>query len=296
MLKEFRSAKLNSRRESVVFAIGWIQTRQSAGALSGSVPMSNKSRARPSPNAWRPLQMQLIAFPSAAPISTQQDWWRDVGGQEPAESIRKPRERADTGPLADCSLTLTVDLLKITWTIAPRLDPETPPDSFVALAPYPEARDRFIQLVRPWLSELCPAIRRLGVGAVLIQDTESHADAYRLLDTYLPAIDVDPESTDFLYRVNRRRRSHTSIHNLYINRLTSWSAMSFTTTVQSINPGLPTHNRAMAIGEPRFAAMLNLDINSEAEREDDLPLAERSELLDELAALATEIATEGDVR
>jgi hypothetical protein len=273
--------------------------RGSIGAFRGldeSGLMSTGLVERPILNAWQPMQLQLVVFPTLVIGLRQQEWWREVVGQEPEESRRTPQARTDNGTLADSSLSLTLDPSKITWTMAPRLDPDNPLLMMPTLAPFPESRDRFIELLTPWLRDTCPPIKRIGIAGSLLQEVESHADAYRLLNRYLPDVGIDPESSDFLYRVNRKRRSNTAIPDLQINRITVWSALKTASVIQTLNIGSATQPAPTNMGEPRFAAMLNLDVNSDAEREAELPRANRLELLGELTELATEIATFGDVR
>jgi hypothetical protein len=258
--------------------------------------MSTTTVVRPGPNAWRPVQLQLVLFPVGPTGSRQPEWWASVTGQEPEESRRKAHETTDTGTLADSSLSLTVDPTKITWTMTPLLDSDLPTSMIATLPSFPESRDRFIELMRPWLQDLCPTIKRIGFAGSLIQETASLADAYRLLGLYLPGVAIDPDSSDFLYRVNRKRRSNSAVPDLLINRITLWSALKAAAVVQTLNIGAATQPAPTAVGEPRYAAVLNLDVNSNAEREEELPQAAKLALLDELTAFAIEIASSGDVQ
>jgi hypothetical protein len=249
------------------------------------------------PNAWRPVQWQLIAFPAVAPLATEQHWWQAVTGQEIGESIRRPHERTDVGALADCILSLAIEPAKVTWTMTPSPDPvNLPPLPIPTFASYSESRDLCLRLLRPWLVNDCPAIKRLGLVASLIQDATDHAEAYRLLDLYLPAVEVDPESTDFAYRVNRRRRSQTPISGLHVNRMTAWSAMRFSSSLNTIGPGSTIEIPLEHSGAIIYAAMVTIDVNSDAGRSEDLLRDERGELLAEFADLTTEIAVSGDIR
>jgi hypothetical protein len=258
--------------------------------------MTTEQGELPDLDAWRPNQMQLIVFPMTPPVSTTQDWWGEVVGQEPTETVKRPHEKTETGSLADVSLTLTTDLLKIAWTMTPRIDPDNPPVTIPMLSPFPESRDRFVELMRPWVSTHFAPIKRLGFATFLIQDARSHADAYRLLGLYLPTVEVDPESFDFTYRVNRRRPSNSGIPDLSINRVAVWSAAKFSSVLGAVTLGSPIQLASLPVSQVQYKAMLSLDVNSDLERVDPLPQANQGRLFDELVELASQIATFGDLK
>jgi hypothetical protein len=255
--------------------------------------MSTEFETLPKLDVWRPMLLQLVLFPTS-PNAGDQKWWEGVTGQEPAESNRKGLERTDSGVLPDCALSVSIDPLKISWTMMPRTDSEellaTAP---LTLRPFPESAERFVALMSPWLSDQCPPIKRLGFAGSLIQDSPSHPDAYRLLGCYLPAVKVDPNSYDFQYRINRKRPSKI-VQGLSINRLTLWSALKVSSFVQTVRLGEEPQAAPTIIGPSRFAAMVAFDVNSDGERPDDLPPLTRMDLFRELNTMAKEIAAFGD--
>jgi len=251
--------------------------------------MSTAPEELPSLDAWRPMQLQLIAFPVQTALAIDQDWWHFVAGQVPEESTKRRLERKDSGSLDGGSLTLTIEPTKITWALSARpvFDDlaEIP-----TLASYSESGERFACLMQTWLAEQCPPLKRLGFAGSLVQDAGSHADAYRSLAPYLPAVTIDPESFDFQYRVNRKRRSRT-IDGLLINRLTIWSALrSSAFSFQAA----PEPSQTVQHAPPRFAVLLNFDINSDGERTAEFPPTQQSDLFRECVELANEIARYGD--
>ena len=239
--------------------------------------------------------MQLVLFPTIQPVSVTQDWWREVIGHDPTESVKRPHEKIEAGDADDILVVLTTDIVKISWTITRRIDVANPPMAVPTFDSFTDSRDRFVRLMRPWVSTQPVPIKRMGFVTNLFQDSQSHVDAYSLLARYLPRVEVDPESFDFTYRVNRRRPSNSGIPDLLINRVSIWSAMK----IQSIfgafsGPGL--QHTLLPVSDTHYKAVLNLDINSDSDRVDALPQGNLAELFDELIALATEIATFGDLR
>jgi hypothetical protein len=61
------------------------------------------------------------------------------------------------------------------------------------------------------------------VGGVAFRTLESRRDAYLQLPQYVP-VEVDPESSDFLYQINLPKiPTSTGVPNIQLNRLTKWS-------------------------------------------------------------------------
>src|SRR5437868_1922782 len=88
--------------------------------------MSATAAQPPGPEAWQAQNMRLIAFPREPQYAVQQDWWRALTGTEAESAIdrRQKHEREESGIFEGVSLTLGIDLLRVQWTAAPRLDRE----------------------------------------------------------------------------------------------------------------------------------------------------------------------------
>jgi hypothetical protein len=98
-------------------------------------------------------------------------------------------------------------------------------------------------------------------------------------------------SSDFLYRINRRRLSQSGIENLQINRLSTWSVARAEYQAFALESGgIPRVIR----GEPIFACRVELDVNTAAEFEGKLLPDQSLKIFTELIELAHEILLEGD--
>src|SRR5438094_560296 len=88
--------------------------------------MSERAEAPPGPEVWRAQNLRLIAFPREPQFAARQDWWRGLTGAEPESVIerRQKQEKEESGIFQDATLTLSIDLLRVQWTAAPRLDAE----------------------------------------------------------------------------------------------------------------------------------------------------------------------------
>ena len=163
------------------------------------------------------------------------------------------------------------------------------------LGPYPAIRDGFAELMRAWIRGPCPPIKRFAFTGLMIQEAGSHNDAYCLLQQYLPKVQIDPESTDFNYRINRRVRSATAAFDLPINRLATWSAAKFSVSARAFLPGGETEGVPVQVSPTQYAAIVQFDVNTDAERLEELPHDDLERLLNELIEFATAIASRGDV-
>jgi len=247
---------------------------------------------------WRAQHLQLISFPQESQLAVEQNWWADLTGNSEVESTRKKGARTDSGAFDGNALQLNIDLLRTLWIMSPILDltnaerPEGPPE----IGDFASCRDKFSQLMEHWLTEFCPPINRLAFAATLIQWTNSREESYKLLDRYLPVVEVDPESTDFQYRINRKRTSTTDVSGLVVNRLSTWASIKVSIGgMRVVMAGGATATANTAEGE-FTGCQLQLDINTEPNREGQLPHNRLPQIWRELVALGSEIASRGDIR
>jgi hypothetical protein len=247
----------------------------------------------PDVSEWLPLQLQLVLFPMASPVGPDRRWWEQVTGRPPTDTNRKAHESTESGDFEGRVLIATADLVKLGWTITPSPVVDDIPELAPNLGPFPAARDQFAEMLRPWLAEHCPPIKRMGFAGILVQRAGDHAAAYRRLGAYLPSVRLDPESYDFMYRINRRKLSeHSGVPGLTLNRLGTWSAAKFRIQVTPEVGGLPP--RPVQVGEYGYACVVSIDVNSDAEREEEIQNGALPALFRELVDAATAIALRGD--
>jgi hypothetical protein len=160
------------------------------------------------------------------------------------------------------------------------------------LGPFTERQVWFRDLMARWLGR-CPPISRLAFLATLMQKVTSHEEACRRLDQYLRHIEVFPDSTDLLYRINRRKPSNLGIENLAINRLSTWSAVK---TIKQLSAQAGGAHRVQE-REVEYFCAVDLDVNTSHEYPGPtLPRDRLADILGELIQQATDVARRGDVR
>ena len=259
--------------------------------------MSAKAPLPPDPSAWQAQYLRLIAFPTTPQVAVEQNWWQDLTGLEVESSLRKRHERADTGVFQGVSLELEIDELRVRWTTSPRLDPSNPPEQLPILGPFLERREWFQGLMSGWLQH-CPPIKRLAFAGALVQPLEDHRSGYQLLDRYLRKVEVDPDTSDFLYRINRRTASATDIPHLFINRLTTWTAAQYRVEIRVGLTGQPGFEGSQPVArKEQDVCALELDINTVPDFPDGvLPQGELQRIFAELVEVGGDIASHGDTK
>jgi hypothetical protein len=245
----------------------------------------------PALDSWKFTEIKLIAFPLSPPVSIEHNWWSDLTGAE-CTSTRKRLQRVDRGPFQGRDFTLAVDVERITWMADFLPDPE------LSLTPmigsFIEVRDWFSEVMLRWLEGFCPAIKRLAFAGKLVLPTESREAAYETLKGYLPCVEIDTASREFMYRINRPRNSTTGVPGLRINRLVTWSAVKV--SMQWKRQVTIGNESGMLSQTSLDGCLAQLDINSSEDRTDEIPHDSLPALWSELVQNGTELTERGDIR
>lgn len=236
---------------------------------------------------WRAVNLQLVCFPVEPQIGLAANWWSNLTGSDEYESNRKRMERVDDGAYQGRGLKMQIDLLRTVW-IRGAIAPDEPAAILTTgipnLGDFREACDDFRELMHRWLLTDCPPIYRLSFAGHFLQKQESREAAYEKLGEYLPFV-LDPQATEFLYRINRKRRS--LVIDGEVNCLRTWSASKYEVEVKFLGAA-PSQNYV------EFDTSLQFDVNTSEASRDELPRDALCDLFDELIVMARRIADEGD--
>ncbi len=247
----------------------------------------------PDPSEWVTEALRLSAFHQLGPQKDDHDWWETIVGATPESKNLKPREGGYevSGSHARGLLTLKADAVRFDWLYTANPPIDKPPAGVVNAGPLADALEVFLPLMRTWLANV-PAVHRLAFGAVVRQHVENRIEGYKLLDAYLPYIELDIEhSSEFSYSINRHRTAD-AFEGLHINRLSKWSVAHF----QQLTLMLVGGKADSVPGQAFDALRLELDINTDGERKEALKQDQLPSLLDYLANLAKEISEKGDIK
>lgn len=217
--------------------------------------------------------------------------WQDLLGEPPETSESRPREHVvvQGGEHEGAWLALEARPERVDWRLAQK--PNQPPALPPSLGPFEQAVPSFKALMLKGLKK-SPRLMRLAFGAILLLPADSRHDGYRRLDDLLPGIKVDPNSTDFSYRINRRRPSDSGIKGLEINRLSTWSVAHMRSLSLHVSGDTP---RIQGLQDAFHACRLELDINTAPDFGRPINKNAIGRVLSELIDLGSEIAMEGDV-
>lgn len=258
---------------------------------------TRKTEAQLPISDWQVGTLRLTTFLTDSLRSLETTWWSDILDVQAENMNQQTREglRQEGGSFKRGELLLAVKLDRVDWHYIAKVDNVMNEEGFPTISDFPSSLEDFLPLMRQWLKlENCPSIGRMAFGAVLLSPVESLHNGYVKLLTHLPKFDLDPDSTqDFLYQVNRWRKSELGIPHLQVNRLSKWSVpdlvnIRFRTSKSSPKP--------TNLGDSHhFACRLDLDINTTQEFPDTLPQERLYDILDELVNFGKEIAEKGDV-
>jgi hypothetical protein len=182
---------------------------------------------------------------------------------------------------------------RIDWAWSAAYTQERDPEEILqTLGLFEEVVHEFSGLMERWFNaENSPEAKRLAFGAVLLSEVPNVENGNAVLRRFLPKFEIDDDSVDFFYQINRRRNSTSGIKGLRINRLSKWSVSSVTEAV--LEPQEVTVQLPMAI--VRHAVRLELDVNTVPEFPGPIPRPMRFAIFSELVKMGIEISMKGDV-
>lgn len=240
---------------------------------------------------WRVEAFRLSAFFQDAHQSDSSNWW-DIVVHEPPEvrNIQpKVKVQQEEGNYAGGRLILNAQPLRADWLFIPAFDPQVGGPDLDQAPAYNGTLIPFDKVAERWLLA-SPPLSRLAFGAVLNVPVKSVSDGYRKLGGYLPAVTLDSDnSRDFLYQINRSRRS-TRVDGLTINRLSKWAVATAIFGQVPLTLPLQEHFTSQS-----FWAHLELDINTAPEYQAHLSPVQWRAIFSELVELATEVTIKGDI-
>ncbi len=245
------------------------------------------------PNAWVAQVLRLTAYYSQDQEFDLPSWWAELAGASPEKDTKdlKTATRTVEGPSGSGRLILQKNPLVINLSYQPDAHALCKIDGIPAVGYFDAAYRDFLSLAKKLLSieSFCP-VKRLAFGLTLNLPAENLEQALRQLAPYTKGVTIDAaNSRDFMYRINRRRRSTGDVPDLYINRLSTWQTVAY----HSVMAG-PAATPATT-SAPQHACQLELDMNTAQEFAGPLPVDKLKTIFEELASMGTEIIEKGDI-
>ncbi|GAB5494647.1 MAG: hypothetical protein Phog2KO_48620 [Phototrophicaceae bacterium] len=249
------------------------------------------SQNLPPLSEWQALFLRLTIFPAPDENFDGRDWWESLVGSEPELQQRDKQtgERIYAGTFLNGHLTLSMLPTRINWIYSAINNEIVTLNEIPSIGKLEDEINLFGDSIKEWLSKDCPNVFRIALGTRSIQPLDTVKDVYERLAMYIP-VEIDSEnSSDFIYRINRRRKSNV-INNLELNRLSTWSAMRAQLEMETV--GMP-HLRHT---QEKYACSMELDINTVPNSDIILGNDNLIDIFLELIDLGSEIARKGDIR
>lgn len=241
---------------------------------------------------WLVEQLRLTAFVTPAFQPPKESYFERVVGEAASTKVedRKKGVLIEQGPFQGGILGMQLQPFRIDWILGADTDKEKNEEeiTFEAVGEFDNVVNAFRETLAKWLVQNLP-VKRLAFGAILLLPVESRRAGYERLSTILSTVKIDPvNSSDFLYQINRWAKSN-EMAGMVINRLAKWAVAQKSLSKLAI-PSFRSHS----LGQTQ-ACKLELDINTNAEFEGELPQAKLNPLFSELINFAKEIVKKGDM-
>lgn len=241
----------------------------------------------PELSAWQVQQLRLTAFVLLNDRAKEEGWWTSLFGALPETRTVRASEGffQDEGPFNDGRITLSVFPGRVDWIWSTIIGADLDKGTLPSLGTMEDSFKVFRDLMNVWFGLAMP-FSRLAFGAILDQPAHDKQGAYRLLQEYLPTVQIFPESSsDFTYQINKPVESRV-IPSYRINRLNKWVAIrAIMTAGQGGKP---------AVQHEYSAVRLEVDVNTFSDAEAEMPKEKYQDVFLELISIAEEIARKGD--
>jgi hypothetical protein len=238
---------------------------------------------------WKADHLRLTAFSSGGMRGP--GLWQSLLQSEPDSLAQTKVQVTETGAWNGLAATLVQQPGRFEVRLGALQPPNRPPGAELSRAELQPSVGGIRQLAELWLQTEPPAVR-LAFGAVLVIDVPDRRSGYLQLARYVPRVQLDPDSQDFFYQINRPRVSRVR-EGLSINRLSRWAVMQTELASLSIAGGQIVATNVE--GERNYTARLEFDVNTTGAHRDVFQSNEAIRLWGELVDLGLEIARDGDV-
>lgn len=246
---------------------------------------------------WTAEQLRCSAFILRGDSQPADYWWRKLAEAEPEQVTSNPRLGSSqaVGGFGPGTFVVSTQPDRVDWFLGPPPIEAISIQGPAATAPTPpsiggagEAFEVFSGISKRWLAfDEIPNLNRLALGGVLSHQEENKHAAYLRLPDYVP-VQVDPNSSDFLYQISLPTQSRSKIEGLTINRLSKWAVTMFKLIALNAPGGPLTHDLKTTI-----ALRSEIDVNTAQEYQNELPKDRLIEIFDELVDYGRDLIANG---
>ena len=238
------------------------------------------------PSTWLVQVLRFTAFPQYNDRAKEEGWWEVVVGAPADSRTIKPKENLfqDDGEFGDGRLSLAIRPGRVDWVWSANVFADLTAVTIPSLGSFPKTLGTFRETIDKWV-DIAPPLVRLAFGTILDQQAQDKLSTYNLLQSYLPAVKLTPESSsDFVYQINRPRNSQAA-PGYTINRISKWMGMR---GVISVN------ENGVVLSKEFNVARLEIDASSQIDANVPIEKSKVQPLLHELIGTTEEIIRTGD--
>ena len=189
--------------------------------------------------------------------------WEKLMGDRPQAINDRPRDGIlqEEGNVEGNRLVLSSRARRIEWRVLPIPPTDPKGGSAATLTELGKGISLLARAVTISTDEI-RQVERFALGAILLKQPPDEAEVLRHLLRYFPDKGLDSSDTsDFMYQINRRRRSASAPHVL-VNRLARWSLEQVHSGNLQISAAAPP---SVQMFGSRLTGKLVLDINTAPE-------------------------------
>ena len=246
-------------------------------------------------SGWNVELLRFTGFLTPNVQVGEPSWWEKIVGEKSETRLYRSKKGQfqEKGLLDDGEFVLGIEPFRIDWIF--RVIESQGENIKSSLGAFKDVVNSFLSLMNKWfLMDNLPTLQRVAFGAVIFQPVESRKIGYEKLSKYLSeSVKMDPDgSSDFIYQINRQRKSKLKIPDLLINRLTKWSVQRY----RLIGIAFEPESKTIYEGQENFACRLELDINTIPNSEINFDADKYKNIFNELINLGIEISEKGDIK
>ena len=245
---------------------------------------------------WLTQTLRASLFSRDAVQPTEKAWTLITGEPEAENRVAVPGGRQYWAKFLGGILGVTFSGYRVDIVLTVDAQNATPTEERMTLpciGKWSDLSGPFSSAVESFLENFeIPAVR-VAFGAIAMAPAQSRDESYGNLSRLLKSVDVDPiHSSELVYRINWPVSSSVG-EAMKLNRITSWSSVSFTKNLlQLSNEGIAVV--AAPTDEFLHATQLEIDHSTPADRKEPIEMQLRAPIFKELMALASENLAQGE--
>jgi hypothetical protein len=122
-------------------------------------------------STWKIESLRVTCFPSSATELNAANWWQDVIGEQPENTVVRARDgiRQDEGNFNNRKVVLGVQPIRIDWLMMAKGE-----EGESTISSFQDSLDSYLELMSRWF-KISPSLRRLAFGAILTSPVDDRS-------------------------------------------------------------------------------------------------------------------------